>query len=80
MQAFHDKPVLKYFIVTTNLGPNLVYLSRQDTQTISYDFKFAKEGLTWLTGIDVFGLPHTAAILISPVLKISIKLPLTHEH
>lgn len=79
-QAFHDKTVLIHFIFTTNLGPNSVYLSRQDTQTRSYDSKFAKEGLTWITGIDVFGLPHTAAILISPVLKTSIKHPLTHEH
>ena len=81
--SFHDKTVLMHVIFTTDLGSDSVYLSRQDTQTRSYDFrvlKFAKEGLTWLMGIDVFGLLHTLAILICSVPKTSIQFPLTPEH
>jgi len=81
-QAFHNKTVLMHVLVTNDLGSDSVYLSRQGTQTKSYDrvLNFAKQGLMWLMAIDVFGLLQTLAILISSVPTISIQFPLTHEH
>lgn len=53
------------------------------TQVRSYSFrelKFAREGLTWFTGIDVFALLHALAMLISSIIKISVPFPLIDEH